>query len=134
MRLKKTPWFSPYDKAGNCTLKDTGTGVYLIKSDNGPLVYIGYAGTDLKKTMYRHFQQWNDPTQKRATYNKNGYKCRVIWVSTAKNAYDLENSLILRLKPRDNEQKLDMYLNRAKDIEREYIDAEQIKPSEPCPF
>jgi excinuclease UvrABC nuclease subunit len=133
MRLKKTSWFDPYDKSGKCNLKDTGAGVYLITRDS-KLLYIGYSGTDVKKTMYRHFQSWNDKTQQRFTYSKQGTRARVIWTSTAKAAFDLENSLILRLKPKDNINKLDTYQQRAKDIEKEYLDAEQIKPDEPCPF
>ena len=133
MRAKKTPWFDPYDKAGKCNLKDTGTGVYLIQKES-KLLYIGFSGKDVKKTMYRHFQSWDDRKQQRFTYPKTGCRVRIIWVSTEKAAFDLENSLILRLKPKDNLNKLDTYQQRAKDFEKEYLDAETIKPDEPCPF
>jgi phosphoribosylformylglycinamidine cyclo-ligase len=38
--MKKTRWFKPYIKHRVCTLKKTGSGVYLIKKNN-EVVYIG---------------------------------------------------------------------------------------------
>ena len=126
----------PYKKGTNkCTFDIRNyPGVYMIYSDSKELLYVGYSGSDVYKALYRHFQSWNDKTQQRFTYSKAGHRCRVIWTSTEKAAFDLENSLILRLKPRDNLTKLDTYQQRAADIQKEYLDAETIKPSEDCPF
>ena len=133
MKLAKTKPFEPYTGAA-CTLKDTGAGVYIIAKEGKPL-YIGFSLKDVKKTMYRHFQQWNDPTQNRVTYkNLKGITCRVIWTKTGYQAADLETALILRLKPRDNELKLQMYAPKVQRIEQEYNEAEIITPDTPCPF
>lgn len=109
--MKKTKNFPPYtDK--KCTLQKTGAGVYII-SKNGKYLYIGYSSADLKKTMYRHFQSWNDPVQRRVTYSQlKDIVCLVIFCNTAKQASILEEALILKHKPRDNEQKLELYTNR----------------------
>lgn len=105
--MKVFKFFSPYRAGGKTTFPDsrTRTGVYLIK-ENGKLVYVGYSGTDLYKTMYRHFQEWNDRTQQiRITYyNKlktNNYTVRIIYC-TPKQAARLEGALILKHQPRDN--------------------------------
>jgi excinuclease UvrABC nuclease subunit len=133
MKLIKTKPFEPY--TGNrCTLTDTGAGVYIIAKEGKPL-YIGFSAKDVKKTMYRHFQEWNDPTQARVTYkNLRGITCRVIWTKTPTQAADLETALILRLKPRDNQQKLEMYAQKTKEIEQDFKEAEIINADEPCPF
>ena len=133
MKLIKTKPFEPY--TGNrCTLTDTGAGVYIISKEGKPL-YIGFSAKDVKKTMYRHFQEWNDPTQARVTYkNLKGISCRVIWTKTGYQAADLETALILRLKPRDNELKLKMYEPKTIKIEQDFKEAEIIEADERCPF
>ena len=86
------------------------SGVYLIK-ENGKIVYVGYSGTDLYKTMYRHFQGWNHVKQEVVTYagrKQTRYKdlskitVRVVYC-TPKQAEALEMWLVKKLKPRDNE-------------------------------
>lgn len=127
--MKRTKLFNPYltEKTKNATaratLKITGAGVYMITEKIGgafKLVYIGYSGTDVKKTMYRHFQKWIDkrhPENKRVQriervsyYDKNfdnsEYKCKVIFCKNATEALNLKSALIGKLKPRDNNAKL----------------------------
>ena len=58
----------------------------------------------MKKTLYRHFQNWNDREQDRYTYNKNGYKVK-IYQATKNTAPKLEKFLIDRYKPKDNKLK-----------------------------
>ena len=81
------------------------SGVYLIK-ESGVIVYVGYSGYDVYKTMYRHFQEWNHQTQDVVTYNAdNGnYTVRVIYC-TPQQAAALELALIKRHNPRDNADK-----------------------------
>jgi len=105
--MKVFKFLPPYRPGGKTTFPDSKkrTGVYLIK-ENGKLVYIGYSASDLYKTMYRHFQEWNDRTQQiRITYyNKlktHTYTVRIIYCTT-KQAARLEGALILKYQPRDN--------------------------------
>lgn len=84
------------------------SGVYLIMNKKNEIVYIGFSGTNIYKTMYRHFQSWNDPTQVRATFPKKGYKIRVVFTTPVK-AHKLEKALILKYKPKGNPDKLKGY-------------------------
>jgi hypothetical protein len=107
--MKASKFFPPYYKKNNslkCSLdhskvKDK-TGVYLIKQDS-KIVYVGYSIGSLYKTIYRHFQDWNDKAQDRKVYDKTGVKIRVFFC-TPKQADRLETYLIQKLKPRDNKQ------------------------------
>jgi len=106
---KKSKWLDLY--TGNKTTFGKTTknkpGVYLIKSNRtGNTVYVGYSGTNVYKTMYRHFQNWNDPQQIRKVYNPGNYKARVI-LTTGPRATDLEKYLIEKIRPRDNKNKYD---------------------------
>lgn len=81
-------------------------GVYIIFKKN-EIVYVGYSGYNVYKTLYRHFQSWNDPVQVRVTYNKTdpNIKVRVIYCNSRK-AKNLESALIIKFEPKDNPQKL----------------------------
>jgi len=85
-------------------------GVYLIYK-NSQLVYVGFSSYNVYKTMYRHFQRWNDPTQVRVIYNPNepGIKVRVIY-TTAARSKKLEKALILKYQPKDNPEKYNSYV------------------------
>jgi len=134
--MKKTKKFKPYNKANKCNLAVTGKGVYFIYERNWigtfEIVYIGYSGSDVKKTMYRHFQKWVDkrhPENKRVqriervTYFKNfennDFLCKVIFCKSADEAVHLESAFIAKLKPRDNTYKIEFdkeqkfYLDKA---------------------
>jgi excinuclease UvrABC nuclease subunit len=76
-------------------------GVYMIYKGK-KLLYVGFSGSNLYKTMYRHFQSWNDPTQIRVTYDPFKIKVCVIYTETAEEADILEKALILKYKPKDN--------------------------------
>ena len=114
MKAVKTKWVEPYDKAGKTTLRHTNgkKGVYLIKV-NGKLSYIGRSGSNLYKTLYRHFQSWSDRRQVRVTYkNDLGRKrieVRVVIVNRSDQAAKLERALILLHQPIDNPDKLENY-------------------------
>lgn len=115
--MHKSRFKAPYNKAGKPTYSHAkikaAAGVYLIKNKAGKLLYIGHSTKHLYKTMYRHFQSWNDKTQYRATYNKKGYSVMIV-KTTAKQAPELEKSLILKHRPKDNKIKLDLFLTPIK--------------------
>ena len=102
----KTRLYSPYTPTGKTTFPERGkSGVYLIyKGEN--LRYVGFSAYDLYKTMYRHFQSWEDSNQRRVVYkNLKDIKVRVVYCPPAQAA-KLERALIIKYKPTDNPQKL----------------------------
>jgi len=142
--MKKTGIFKPYTPAGECTLKTTGSGCYFIRKA-GKIVYIGFSGTDVKKTMYRHLQKWKDkrhPENRRAffydrvTYDRDAVTLQVVFTKTSKEAAALEQILILKYKPQDNASKLDLFSAGVKrDILNKYESAVTHKASdEELPF
>lgn len=122
-KLKATNFFKPYNQDGSYNLKTTGTGVYIIKK-NDRVLYVGLSLTDVRNTLYRHFQKWTDKrtnwTKKsqmyeRITYegqNRNMFLVKVIFTPTKSEAQILESLLILKLKPIDNTLKLELYSNK----------------------
>jgi hypothetical protein len=105
--LKQSKWNEPYNGKKTTLAKDLSKtpGVYLIKSkQTGKIKYVGHSATNLKRTLYRHFQQWNDKAQDRYVYDKNKYLIRVI-KTTSKRAPELEKYLIDKYKPKDNKNK-----------------------------
>lgn len=97
-------WMPPYQPDGSTTFPESKnrTGVYLIR-EHQTVVYVGFSGYNLYKTMYRHFQSWKDKTQQRVTYDgKNpDITVRLIYCSRVQ-ADRLEKYLISRYDPRDN--------------------------------
>ncbi len=131
----------PYNSKGKTTFPGASkkSGVYLIK-ENGELVYVGYSGTDLYKTMYRHFQSWSDaeykggkaiPAQYRVSYKefleKKKYTVRIVFC-TAIQAERLERVLIKKYNPRDNANKYEQYQIEFNDtkVYSEYVHTEVI--------
>ena len=114
--MEITPYFRPYIAPRKTRLKAQiagRSGVYLIyrvkRSKNGAtarkLVYIGHSTTNLYKTLYRHYQSWDDPTQTRVTYSQTGNtEVRIIFAPPAL-AQKLEKYLIVKQKPTDNPAK-----------------------------
>jgi len=102
----KTRLYSPYTPNGKTTFPDRQkSGVYLIYK-NDVLRYVGFSANDLYKTMYRHFQNWTDSSQKRVVYkNLKDIKVRVVYC-TPVMAAKLERALIIKYSPTDNPQKL----------------------------
>jgi len=83
------------------------SGIYIIYDDNGIVRYVGYSGGQLEKTCLRHFQEWNDKTQVRVTYErKDGFKVRIVLCNTARQAEALERALIIKYRPKDNPVRL----------------------------
>lgn len=109
--MKVLKFIPPYsEKTGKPNFPQRGkSGVYIIKEDGKP-VYIGFSATDLYKTMYRHFQEWNHTGQEVVSYSrylkKHKYTVRVIYC-TDKQAPALEKYLIKKIQPRDNANKYD---------------------------
>ncbi len=93
----------PYQSNGKTTFSLQGKpGVYLIYLKE-KVVYVGYSGTNLYKTMYRHFQSWKDKTQTRVVYSDlTNITVRVVYTNTAGTASRLEKALIKKYNPVDN--------------------------------
>ncbi len=105
--MKVSKKYKPYTN-GKPTFKLRGRpGVYII-FDNKAVRYVGHSQNDVYKTMYRHFQSWNDKTQKRVTYNpkNNNLTARVIYTNTPKQAIQLETAARIKYNPTDNPQKI----------------------------
>lgn len=122
----------PYQANGKTTFNLQGLpGVYLIYV-NDLIDYIGYSGTNLYKTLYRHFQRWNDKSQIRVTYSKQQLKnvtVRVVYTRTAAHAFKLEKALINKYKPAANPTQYESYEPTKGDIAKldEYL-ASQTNP------
>ena len=117
----------PYNKGKTTFKKRNVAGVYLIYIDS-VLMYVGYSGNNLYRTMYRHFQRWSHPRQQVFTYDPAKAKVRVIYTNTPQQAYNLEKALIVKLKPKDNTNGTQLDLTPAENkVYYNYID-EDIKP------
>lgn len=116
--VRHTRWFPPYvrvkTKSGKVVWKASlryftkaNCGVYIIRSKRSrEILYVGHSGTHLYKTMYRHFQKWNDHSQYRATYLSNtSYEVMVITTRSCDLAFDIEQFYGKKLKPRDGQAK-----------------------------
>lgn len=115
----------PYQYNGKTTFNLRGkSGVYLIYKGN-TIVYIGYSGTDIYKTLYRHFQKWTDKNQKRVTYQDlKNITVRVVYTATKNHAFRLEKSLIVKYKPADNPTQYEEFTPTKADVKKvnEYFD------------
>lgn len=85
--------------------------VYLIFDDENPprIAYVGHGKKDAYKSLYRHFQTWNDRTRDRSTFDRDTHTVRVIYTRTAAQAERLERALILKHQPYGNPDKLKGY-------------------------
>lgn len=114
--IKKTRWFHPYttNKQGTRvpTMKGDwkeGAGVYFIRNaQSEKIIYIGSSTSQLKATIYRHFQTWTDRQDKnnrqfeRTTYGK-GDQWEIRFITcTPTQATRAEMYLIRKHQPRDN--------------------------------
>ena len=139
-RLKKSAWFAPYSESSTGTLRPTmfgnwtgKAGVYWIKEDTGRIIYVGSSTSQLKKTIYRHFQTWTDRQRSsnrqfdRVTYSKQGYKVRFVVCSPA-DALRAEKYFIRKLKPRDNPTKYNQL--SFDDVERIEKSADKLQEAE----
>ncbi len=109
-------------------------GVYFIKSKaTGVIVYVGSSATQLYKTIYRHFQEWNDRSRgkgfDRTTYGKNSYQISVLLTANADQALRIEKYFIGKLKPAGNPIKYELLLfskSEMDKIENSYKNADFI--------
>jgi excinuclease UvrABC nuclease subunit len=145
--MKSTNFFPPYSPDGKCNLKTTGKGCYIIKK-NDSVIYVGLSYSDVKRTLYRHFQKWTDlrtdytkknQVYERVTYtgqNKSNFKIKVIFCKTDKEISELEYLLIKKLKPKDNTLKNEIYsIVDLKKTINAYNNSDNWKPtSEEPPF
>ncbi|MEM6342532.1 MAG: GIY-YIG nuclease family protein [Bacteroidota bacterium] len=119
LSIRYSAWFSPYlkrkNRKGEMVRKTTlpfitkaKCGVYVIRSKRTKkILYVGYSGSQLYKTLYRHFQDWRKSNQYRAEYrNPNQYEVMVILTQSCVNASALEQYYINKLEPRDGIIKL----------------------------
>lgn len=111
--LKRVPVYKNDSRSNIIHLKGK-SGVYHIYEGN-KRVYIGHSSYNLYKTILRHFQSWDDPAQPgRITYankRKSRYTVKV-WLTSAYDAPILEETHILKYRPRDNKMKVDTYSER----------------------
>lgn len=100
--MKKSKLLTPYNSKGKTNFPARKkSGVYMIFK-NKTLRYVGFSASDVYKSLYRHFQTWNDRTQARVVYkNLEGIKVRIIYTGK-KEAANLEKGLIIKYKPTDN--------------------------------
>lgn len=78
------------------------SGVYLIRALDGEMLYIGESHTKrLYKTLTRHFQKWSDYRRYRIVYDRNSVRVAVVQTPD-EIAFEKQNVLIARFKPRDN--------------------------------
>lgn len=96
----KLNFISSYNNERFYNLKNKKRGVYFIK-ENGILVYIGSSRNNCTKTLYRHFQKWNDKRFNRIVYDRK--YCEVAFIEVD-NYHELEVEFIRLFKPRDNKQ------------------------------
>jgi hypothetical protein len=126
--MKKSRWIEPYTPQGKTNFRWTygKTGAYLIKSKKtNKILYVGYSGYNLYRTLYRHFQSWDDPSQHRATYGKNSTKVQII-LSPASQAHRLEMELVKKYNPRDVQYKYKGQTKRDVTINKKYKEAKNI--------
>lgn len=130
--MKKSEFLPPYID-GKTTFRDAvnKAGVYLIKNSAKEIVYVGYSRNNLYRTLYRHFQKWDDSQQPRVTYSKHGYTVRVI-ITTPDQATRLEKYLIKKMKPRDNSVEYDNTSDSTG--QNDFEKAKEAEQWEPAPF
>lgn len=117
---------APYNKEGKTTFNIRNKpGVYLIykKTASGrqALKYVGFSRSDVYKALYRHLQEWKDPSQTRITFKQyNNLLVKVIYCRSGEIAKKLEGALILKYKPIRN-------INKYKDFITDETDRALLK-------
>ncbi len=134
--MKKTAYHKPYKKRKGRTLAtfrhaifNSKPGVYIVRKGK-KIVYIGHSQSNVYKTLYRHFQSWNDRSQKRVTYPKFSPTLTVrIVLCTTKQAPRLENILIRKYKPVDNTLKLEfIFKDQESTTKKQFSDSKTLNP------
>lgn len=97
-----TTWRAVYDdnKPAAWLPKPGHSGVYVFKDrETGAVLYVGESHSGkLRRTMLRHFQHWTAG----ATYDA-ATVVAAVHLTTPERAVELQNRLIARMVPRDNE-------------------------------
>lgn len=135
-QLIKTRFLPPYTPSGKTTFPGRDRcGVYLIQKA-GELRYVGMSRSNVYKSLYRHFQTWNDPNGPRVVYKQlHDVRVRVVYTDTAARAVQLERALIIQHRPPDNPDKLERYIHTdaGKAMVRQVEDA-AFTPLDDIPF
>jgi len=119
-------WFKPYkiEKGRkraflNHARFKNESGAYFIRSKStGKLLYIGSSVGSLYKTIYRHFQKWKDisrTVQTRFTYSGENQEVK-IFLTDGRTAQAFEKRQIIKLRPRDNNLKYQLFAETAEPI------------------
>ena len=115
--VRVSKWFLPYYRTKSGAYRTTlqyitrsQCGVYIIRSrKTKEILYVGYSSGQLYKTLYRHFQKWDDKTQYRASYSqKSAYEVMVVLTMSCKLSYIIEQYYHKTLKPRDGIRRLEL--------------------------
>jgi hypothetical protein len=137
--INVSKYFEPYTGT-RATMRGqwTGTsGVYFIKRKGATKpVYIGSSNGSLKKTIYRHFQNWETDRQHqrdRTTYPKHGYIIKVI-KTTPQQAAELEKIFIQRFQPAGNPIKYSLFNPKPERIKKILDKVKNADELEEAPF
>lgn len=151
MDYRRTKALPPYTKEGATTFPTRNVpGVYLIykvkefiTGNTKELRYVGHSSSDVYKALYRHFQVWNDRQvdagmrEPRTVFKvRHNVVVRVIYCSTPARARELEKALIIKHRPPDNPDKLELYelTDHGRELANMPVDADLMPdPNEP-PF
>jgi hypothetical protein len=108
-------------------------GVYLIYDLDNVLKYIGMSSNNLYRTMYHHFQSWNDYKnyypQKRVLYDPDKVKVRIAYINSISKIEKLEKALIFKHRDKVALDNPNQYRNfdadeKEKKVLTEYIQTE----------
>jgi hypothetical protein len=88
-----------YNDKGKTNFNIRGVpGVYIVY-EGKKIIYIGKSGTNVYRTMYRHFETWTDKTQQRVRFKElKNIRVRVTYTRNETLADKLESALILKYK------------------------------------
>ena len=108
--MKKSRFFDSHTKGKPTVSHDkfkAASGVYFIRSiRTKEIVYVGSSAGNLYKTIYRHFQEWNDRSREknfdRTTYSKTAYEIALIITASGPQALRIEKYFIRKLQPKGN--------------------------------
>ena len=125
-------------RKSNISFAKKRSGVYIIAKEK-EIVYVGFSATDVERTALRHFQEWNDKKQVRTHYRYlSGITIRIV-LTTANRAAMLEKALIVKLRPKDNPDKLQHILKLSETEKQIIVDFNEtpvstIQEINDCPF
>lgn len=130
-QVQFTPAFDPYiTQQGQARprivyndITEKTKGLYfIIDKQDKELVYVGYSfsANTLYKTLYRHFQSWQDKKQYRFTLPKQGYEI-VLCLSDNPRIAEMEKYYIQRYRPRGNAIQYELHFNSSEGLDYKVI-------------